>query len=155
MNISTRQLADPDLVLLVTSALARYGVPASQVVLEITETALMVDPETALTTLQALSGLGMQIAVDDFGTGYASLTYLQRFPVHELKIDRSFVSGVVDSGPDRAIVGACVHLARSMGLVCVSEGVETDEQRDVLLSLGCDLAQGYLFSRPRPAGARP
>ncbi|GAB3462410.1 EAL domain-containing protein [Kineococcus endophyticus] len=155
VNISTRQLADPDLVLLVTSALARHGVPASQVVLEITETALMVDPETALSTLQVLAGLGMQIAVDDFGTGYASLTYLQRFPVHELKIDRSFVSGVVDSAPDRAIVGACVHLARSMGLVCVAEGVETDEQRDVLLSLGCDLAQGYLFSRPRPAGSRP
>jgi diguanylate cyclase (GGDEF)-like protein len=150
VNLSTRQLNDPDLVLLVTSALARYGVPASQVVLEITETALMVEPENASVTLQALSGLGMQIAVDDFGTGYASLTYLQRFPVHELKIDRSFVSAVVDSAADRAIVGACVHLARSMGLVSVAEGVETEEQRQVLVELGCSVAQGYLFSPARP-----
>ncbi|MEZ0493846.1 EAL domain-containing protein [Kineococcus sp. TBRC 1896] len=155
VNISTRQLNDPDLVLLVTSALARHGVPAAQVVLEITETALMVDPDAALVTLRALAELGMQVAVDDFGTGYASLTYLQRFPVHELKIDRSFVARVVDSASDRAIVGACVHLARSLGLVSVAEGVETREQRDALVSLGCDLAQGYLFSPPRPPGPHP
>ncbi|WP_328292277.1 sensor domain-containing phosphodiesterase [Kineococcus sp. NBC_00420] len=155
VNISARQLSDPDLMLLVTSALARHGVPASQLVLEITETALMTDPVAAETTLSALAALGVRIAIDDFGTGYASLTYLQRFPVHELKIDRSFVESLVDRPADRAIAGACVHLARALGLDCVAEGVETAEQRDVLLELGCDLAQGYLFSRPRPAGAHP
>ena len=155
VNISARQLSDPDLMLLVTSALARHGVPASQLVLEITETALMTDPVAAETTLTALAALGVRIAVDDFGTGYASLTYLQRFPVHELKIDRSFVDSLVDRPADRAIAGACVHLARALGLACVAEGVETQAQREVLVELGCDLAQGYLFSRPRPAGHRP
>jgi EAL domain-containing protein (putative c-di-GMP-specific phosphodiesterase class I) len=153
--VSARQLSDPDLMLLVTSALARHGVPASQLVLEITETALMTDPVAAEITLSALAALGVRIAIDDFGTGYASLTYLQRFPVHELKIDRSFVESLVERPADRAIAGACVHLARALGLDCVAEGVETAEQRDVLLELGCDLAQGYLFSRPRPAGAHP
>jgi EAL domain-containing protein (putative c-di-GMP-specific phosphodiesterase class I) len=151
VNISARQLVDPVLLQVVTDALARYDVPAAQLVLEITETALMVDPLTAGTTLQALRDLGATVAVDDFGTGYASLSYLRRFPVQELKIDRSFVAAMSRDDGDRAIVAGCVQLARALGLTSVAEGVETQEQRDALLELGCDLAQGYLFSRPLPA----
>jgi len=155
INISTRQLNDPALVTVITTALARHGVKASQLVLEITETALMLDPQTAQATLSALAELGAQVAIDDFGTGYASLTYLQRFPVHELKIDRSFVAAMVNSPADRAIVATCIQLARALGLVSVAEGVETAEQQQALLEEGCDLAQGYLFARPRPASSTP
>ena len=152
VNLSARQLADPGLRDRVTTALARSGVPAARLVLEITETALMSDPETAMATLTALKALGTGVAVDDFGTGYASLSYLRRFPVDELKIDRSFVAGMTEDAGDRAIVASCVHLAHAMGLVSVAEGVETAAQRDALLALGCDVAQGYHYSRPVPPG---
>ena len=152
VNISARQLIDPELLHVVTTALALSGVPASQLVLEITETSLMVDPLTATSTLERLCDLGATVAVDDFGTGYASLSYLRRFPVRELKIDRSFVATMTHHDGDRAIVAGCVQLARALGLTSVAEGVETAEQRAALLDMGCDLAQGYLFSRPLPAG---
>ncbi|NHC14825.1 putative bifunctional diguanylate cyclase/phosphodiesterase [Motilibacter deserti] len=151
VNLSARQLADPGLRDWVTTALARRGVPASRLVLEITETALMSDPVTAMTTLTAFKALGATVAVDDFGTGYASLAYLRRFPVDELKIDRSFVAGMTEDAGDRAIVASCIHLAGAMGLVSVAEGVETEAQRDALIALGCDLAQGYHYGRPVPA----
>ena len=114
-----------------------------------------VDPDAAARTLGELADLGCTIAVDDFGTGYASLTYLRRFPVHELKIDRSFVAGItapaVDGGDggDRAIVAGCIQMAHALGLTSVAEGVETPAQRDVLVELGCQVAQGYLFAPPR------
>ncbi|MBF5081969.1 bifunctional diguanylate cyclase/phosphodiesterase [Quadrisphaera sp. INWT6] len=149
VNVSARQLSDPALVGVVTAALARHGVPASQLVIEITETALMVDPEAAAANLQQLTDLGTLVAVDDFGTGYASLTYLRRFPVHELKIDQSFVAGVVVSPRDRAIVAGCIQLAHALGLVSVAEGVETSAQRDVLIDLGCQVVQGYFYGRPQ------
>lgn len=151
VNVSARQLADPDLPSTVATALARHGVPASQLVLEITETALMLDPVAAATTLRRLADLGTRIAVDDFGTGYASLTYLRRFPVHELKVDKSFVDGVARDSGDRAIVATCLQLAHALGLTSVAEGVETREQRDALAELGCHVVQGYLFGRPVPA----
>ncbi|NHC47503.1 EAL domain-containing protein [Motilibacter sp. K478] len=151
VNLSARQLADPALRDWVTTALARHGVPAGRLVLEITETALMSDPETAMATLTAFKELGASIAVDDFGTGYASLAYLRRFPVDELKIDRSFVAGMTWDSGDRAIVASCVHLAGAMGLVSVAEGVETEAQRDALTALGCDLVQGYHYGKPVPA----
>ncbi|WP_170131291.1 putative bifunctional diguanylate cyclase/phosphodiesterase [Quadrisphaera granulorum] len=153
INVSARQLADPDLPRTVASVLARHGVPASQLVLEITETALMLDPDAAATTLGRLVDLGARIAVDDFGTGYASLTYLRRFPVHELKVARSFVAGVARDAGDRAIVTGCIQLAHALGLTSVAEGVETVDQRDVLTELGCHVGQGYLFSKPVPAEA--
>ncbi|GAB3676218.1 putative bifunctional diguanylate cyclase/phosphodiesterase [Angustibacter aerolatus] len=155
VNVSARQLVDPQLPALVARSLARHGVPAAQLVLEITETALMLDPETAATSLGQLRDLGTRIAVDDFGTGYASLTYLRRFPVHELKIDQTFVAGLTGDAGDRAIVAGCLQLAHSLGLVSVAEGVETPEQHLALRELGCQLAQGYLLGRPVPADELP
>jgi len=155
VNVSARQLADTDLVNRVAGILARAGLAASRLVLEITETALMHDPEAALRTLQDHRSLGVLLAVDDFGTGYSSFTYLKQFPVDELKIDRTFVTGMTTDAGDRAIVASCVHLAHAMGLVAVAEGVEWPDERDALTALGCDQAQGYFFSRPVPAAAVP
>ena len=153
VNLSTRQLTDPGLLTAVSGALARHALPASLLVLEVTETALVTDPEVAATALAALAELGVGISVDDFGTGYASLTYLQRFPVDELKVDRSFVSGLGTADGGTAIVQACVQLAHAVGVRAVAEGVETEEQRLALVAMGCDTAQGYLFARPLEADA--
>nr|WP_205709056.1 GGDEF domain-containing phosphodiesterase [Kineococcus siccus] len=153
VNVSTRQLADPGLVGAVTGVLVRHGLDPRLLVLEVTETALMTDPDAAATALRALKELGVGIAVDDFGTGYASLTYLQRFPVDELKIDRSFVMGLgVDDGAG-AIVATCVQLAHAMGIRAVAEGVETEDQRLALVAMDCDFVQGYHFARPLTADA--
>ncbi|NAZ87581.1 putative bifunctional diguanylate cyclase/phosphodiesterase [Kineococcus indalonis] len=151
VNLSTRQLTDPGLVAAVTGALTRHGLAAHLLVLEVTETALVTDPGAAEAALAALKELGIGIAVDDFGTGYASLTYLQRFPVDELKIDRSFVTGLGVSDGDTAIVRTCVQLAHAVGVRAVAEGVETEQQRDALVAMGCDFAQGYFYSRPLSA----
>ena len=151
VNLSARQLAEPGLADRVAAVLARAGLKASRLVLEITETALMASPETALRTLQQLRAIGVQVAVDDFGTGYSSFTYLTQFPVGELKIDRSFVAGMTTGEGDRAIVATCVHLAHAMGMIAVAEGVETAGQRDALVALGCDQLQGWFFGRAVPA----
>ena len=119
--------------------------------MEITETALMADTSAAGATLRDLRGLGLHLAVDDFGTGYSSLTYLKRFPVEAIKIDRSFVSGLGLESDDTSIVEAVVRLGHSLGLTVVAEGVETPLQLNRLRELGCDRGQGYLFGRPRPA----
>lgn len=148
VNLSTRQLTDPHLVALVTDVLARHGLDPRLLTLEITETALMEDPDAALTALTALNELGVKLAIDDFGTGYASLTYLQRFPIDEIKIDRSFVTGLGSPSRDSAIVATCIQLAHAMGIRAVAEGVETPEQKAALLDLDCHLAQGYLYARP-------
>ncbi|WP_337061721.1 putative bifunctional diguanylate cyclase/phosphodiesterase [Kineococcus sp. G2] len=148
VNLSTRQLTDPGLVGSVTATLNRHGLDPHLLVLEVTETALVNDPEAAAATLAALKDLGVGIAVDDFGTGYASLTYLQRFPVDELKIDRSFVTGLGVNDGDTAIVRTCVQLAHGVGVRAVAEGVETRAQLDALAAMGCDYVQGYFFSRP-------
>ena len=153
INLSARQLTDSRLVELVTGALARHAVDPSQVTLEITETAIMHDPDLALQALNALKGLGVCLAVDDFGTGYSSLTYLNRFPVDELKIDQSFVRGLDRTRGDTAIVSSCIQLAHAMGVHAVAEGVETVEHHRRLAELGCDLAQGYLYSPPLAAPA--
>jgi EAL domain-containing protein (putative c-di-GMP-specific phosphodiesterase class I) len=150
VNVSARQLSDPELPMRVASILARAGLHAPRLVLEITETALMSQPETALVTLRRLKELGVLLAVDDFGTGYSSFSYLKQFPVDELKIDRSFVSELTTDVGDAAIVASCVHLAHAMGKVAVAEGVETVAQQRALQALDCDQAQGYLFSRPLP-----
>jgi len=153
VNVSTRQLGDPGLVAAVTGVLARHGLDPRMLVLEVTETALMTDPDAAASALRALKELGVGVAVDDFGTGYASLTYLQRFPVDELKIDRSFVMGLgVDDGAG-AIVATCVQLAHAMGIRAVAEGVETEDQRLALVAMRCDFVQGYHYARPLTAPA--
>jgi diguanylate cyclase (GGDEF)-like protein/PAS domain S-box-containing protein len=151
VNLSARQIAQPDLVAQVVAALAGAGIDASSLCLEITETALMSDPAAGLKVLQDLRSLGVELAIDDFGTGYSSLSYLKRFPVDVLKIDRSFVDGLGEDPDDTAIVTAIISLGRALGLRLVAEGVETRSQLDELRRLGCDRAQGFMFARPRPA----
>ncbi len=151
VNVATQQLADPHFAGIVRDALAETGVDADSVWLEITETALMADTASAATALRDLRGLGVHLSVDDFGTGYASLTYLKRFPVEALKIDRSFVAGLGLERDDTSIVEAVIRLGHSLGLTVVAEGVETPLQLNHLRELGCDRGQGYLFGRPRTA----
>ena len=131
--------------------LDRHGLPVDAVCLEITESMLMDETSGAAATVDALAEMGIVLAVDDFGTGYSSLLYLRRFPVHALKLDRSFVAGIGTSAVDTAIVGSMIDLARSLALVSIAEGVETVEQAEALAARGCDLAQGYFWSRPVPA----
>ncbi len=151
VNVSVRQLMSKHLHETVADALAETGVPANALWLEITETALMSDVKQATVALRELRNLGLHLAVDDFGTGYSSLTYLKRFPVESIKVDRSFVSGLGIDQEDTTIVEAVVKLGHSLGLQVVAEGVETPLQLSRLREIGCDRGQGYLFGRPRPA----
>jgi diguanylate cyclase (GGDEF)-like protein len=153
VNLSAHQLIFPGLRDVVAQALADSALDPKLLCLEITETVLMEDGGSSRTTLDTLKALGVQLAVDDFGTGYSSLLYLRRFPVDILKVDRSFVSGLGQTPADTAIVAGVVGLAHALGLVAVAEGVETPEQADHLAGLGCNLAQGYLWSRPLPVDA--
>jgi diguanylate cyclase (GGDEF)-like protein/PAS domain S-box-containing protein len=146
VNLSARQLTGGGVVDVVRTALEAEGVAPANLMLEVTESAVMSDVDEAVRTLQQLRELGVAIAVDDFGTGYSSLTYLKRFPVTTLKIDRSFVSGLGSDDDDAAIVTSVINLARAMHLGCIAEGVETEQQRVVLQSLGCAYGQGYLWS---------
>ena len=151
VNVSVRQLMSSHLVDVVSEALAESGVSAGALWLEITETALMSDVKAATVALRELRSLGLHLAVDDFGTGYSSLTYLKRFPVEAIKVDRSFVNGLGIDSEDSTIVEAVVKLGHSLNLQVVAEGVETPLQLARLREIGCDRAQGYLFGRPRPA----
>jgi diguanylate cyclase (GGDEF)-like protein/PAS domain S-box-containing protein len=151
VNLSGVQLSQASLVERTGEILAATGVDARNLVLEITETVLMRDAVQALEVLEGLKALGVSLSVDDFGTGYSSLSYLKRFPVDQLKIDRTFVDGLGGDSEDLAIVQAIVALADSMGLATIAEGLETPSQRQVLQELGCASAQGYLLSRPLPA----
>ena len=151
VNLSARQIDDPGIVATIEEILERTGLPPERLTLEITESALMRDAAAALVVLRALKGLGVLLAIDDFGTGYSSLSYLQRFPLDILKVDRMFVQELDSDSGGREIVSAVVSLAHALGLEVVAEGVETEEQLEILRSLECDFAQGYLFSRPVPA----
>ena len=152
VNVATQQLIDGSFLDLVHDALGETGIDADSLWLEITETALMADTQAAGNALRDLRGLGLHLSVDDFGTGYSSLTYLKRFPVEAIKVDRSFVTGLGLEADDTSIVEAVVRLGHSLGLSVVAEGVETPLQLNRLRELGCDKGQGYLFGRPRPAG---
>ena len=153
VNLSARQLSRADLVDAVAAALASSGLDPDRLWLEITESVLMEDADTAVAALRRLRALGVHLSVDDFGTGYSSLAYLRRFPVDSLKVDRSFVAGLTDDPEDSAIVEAVVSMAHSLKLSVVAEGVETDEQLARLRALGCELAQGFLFAAPVPSAA--
>ena len=148
VNVSVRQLHDPQFVTVVTEALASSGIPAGQLWLEVTESVMITEPTQALAALHRLHGLGVRIAIDDFGTGYSSLSLLQRFPIQCIKIDRAFVNDVVAEAATQNIVRTIIAMATAMGAEIVAEGVENTEQLDQLLSLECHRAQGYLFSRP-------
>jgi len=152
INVATQQLIDGRFLDVVHDALGETGIDADSLWLEITETALMADTNAAGRALRDLRGLGLHLSVDDFGTGYSSLTYLKRFPVEAIKVDRSFVTGLGLEADDTSIVEAVVRLGHSLGLSVVAEGVETPLQLNRLRELGCDKGQGYLFGRPRPAG---
>ncbi|TFV63011.1 EAL domain-containing protein [Geodermatophilus sp. DF01-2] len=148
VNLSARQVTDPRIVDQVGAALAEAGLDPYRLVLEITETVLMQDREAAAANLAALKALGVRIAIDDFGTGYSSLAYLCRFPLDMLKIAREFVDGLGRDANADVVTRAVVELAGALGLLTVAEGIETPHQQDHVAGLGCDLAQGYLFSRP-------
>lgn len=148
VNLSVRNLTSPDFPKLVAKALERHGVPARLLTLEITESSVMADPERYLPVLRELHGLGVQLSVDDFGTGYSSLAYLRRLPIDEIKIDKSFVQGMITDLGDLAIVRAIIDLGHSLGLRVVAEGVEEEAARDALRNLHCDELQGFLLARP-------
>lgn len=148
VNLSTRDLLDPELSTRLGTILARHGVQASAFCLEITESAIMDDPQRAEAMLNRLSEQGFKLSIDDFGTGYSSLAYLKRLPVDELKIDKSFVMGMESGEDDAMIVRSTIDLAHNLGLTVVAEGVETLAILDRLRALSCDEAQGYHISRP-------
>jgi diguanylate cyclase (GGDEF)-like protein/PAS domain S-box-containing protein len=148
VNVSARQLQDAGLVAGIASALEASQLEPHALVLEITESATVSDTEGAIARLEELKALGVGLAIDDFGTGYSSLSYLRRFPVDQLKVDRSFVAGIATNVQDRAIVASVIDLAHAFGISVVAEGVETGEQLDVLAAMGCDLAQGFNWRRP-------
>jgi len=153
VNLSGRQLQDPQLVADVARTLATTGLAPEALLLEITEGAVMHDTAASLRRLHELKALGVRLAIDDFGTGFSSLAYLQRFPVDVLKVDRLFVDGVADGGNSAALVRAIVTLGDTLGLRTVAEGIETEAQRAALRALGCALGQGNLLARPLPAAA--
>jgi Amt family ammonium transporter len=154
VNLSARQLAEPGLVEAVRTTLDEVGIDPSSLDLwlEVTETFVLRDPETAAARLAELRSLGVRLAVDDFGTGYSSLSYLRRLPVDELKIDRSFVMGLT-TGRDDVIVRSSIDLAHNLGLTVVAEGVENEDVQLRLHAMGCDVVQGTFISAPRPAVA--
>lgn len=147
VNLSPRQFADSQLVDTITSTVQAAGLPAANLWLEITESAMLSNPQVH-SVIHALRLLGVNFAVDDFGTGYSSLSHLRNTPVDALKIDRAFVDGLLDNPRDRALIVASLDLARAFGLTTVAEGVETESQRRELTRLGCRYAQGYLWSPP-------
>ncbi|MBP1063890.1 diguanylate cyclase (GGDEF)-like protein [Bradyrhizobium japonicum] len=151
VNLSPVQFRNPNLIASVTAALTVSGLPARRLELEITESVLLQNSEATLTTLHELRAMGVRISLDDFGTGYSSLSYLRSFPFDKIKIDRSFVSELATREDSMAIIRAVTGLGRSLGIVTTAEGVENDAQLELLRREGCTQAQGYLFSKPRPA----
>jgi len=152
VNVSPVQVRGENFVERILSIVAATGLSPSRLQLEITEGVLLEDPETTNAVLAELRDKGIRIALDDFGTGYSSMNYLRRYRVDKLKIDRSFISELGQSGSARAIVGAMVDLGRALGLTVTAEGVETEEQRDILALIGCHELQGYLMARPMKPG---
>ena len=151
VNLSVRQFRQKDLVRRFKSVWEASGLDPAYLELEITEGLLVDNVDTVAGILNAFCAYGVQISIDDFGTGYSSLSYLKRFPIHTLKIDRSFVHDIIEHPDDAAITAAIVALARSLRLNIIAEGVETRSQLDYLKSLSCDEVQGFYFSKPLPA----
>ncbi len=150
VNLSPLQFEQEDLVDMILSTLKQYGLPPSRLELEITESTLMTDIETSVAKLNQLVDAGISISIDDFGTGYSSLYYLKTFPINVLKIDQSFIRDITKDESDAQIVETIILMAHNLGISVVAEGVETKEQLDLLNSFGCELVQGYYYSRPLP-----
>jgi EAL domain-containing protein (putative c-di-GMP-specific phosphodiesterase class I) len=150
VNLSGCQIRDPGLVDTIETALRSANLDPDRLLLEITETVLMKDVTASTDVLKRLRGLGVRLAIDDFGTAYSSLSRLKRFPIAQLKIDRSFVDGLPEDADDLAIVTAVVTMGHSLGFNVLAEGIETEVQLAALQSLGCDLGQGFLFSHALP-----
>jgi EAL domain-containing protein (putative c-di-GMP-specific phosphodiesterase class I) len=153
VNVSGRQLQQPTFSSEVSAVLAATGLAPELLTLELTESVLMQDAEAAIAMLSELKSLGVRLAIDDFGTGYSSLNYLRRFPIDELKIDRSFVASLNDGPTQSAVVLSILRLSETLHLETVAEGIEEPSQLAVLRDLGADLGQGYLFARPLDVGA--
>jgi EAL domain-containing protein (putative c-di-GMP-specific phosphodiesterase class I) len=153
VNVSSRELEQPDLPGVVARALADAGLDPADLVLEITESGLLERTQRPVSVLRAIKETGVRIALDDFGTGYSSLSYLERFPIDELKLDRGFIARLASGDDDPVLVRAILDMAHALGLLVVAEGIETEEQATVLRELGCERAQGYALARPAAAEA--
>ena len=152
VNLSPKQFKSRNLVQTVSMRSSHRDLSPGRLELEITETVLLHDSAATLETLRKLQSFGIRIAIDDFGTGYSSLSYLRSFPFDKIKIDRSFINGLSDGSPEAvAIVRAMTQMGLSLGMSTTAEGVETAEQLDIVRAEGCTEAQGYLYSRPKPA----
>jgi EAL domain-containing protein (putative c-di-GMP-specific phosphodiesterase class I) len=147
VNFSARQFQQPGFIAMVAQILKETNLDPRWLELELTESSIMKEPEQAIEKLHELKLMGIRVAIDDFGTGYSSLNYLKRFPIDTLKIDKSFVSDVCKDPHDTAIVRAIITLGHALDLTVIAEGVETHEQLQYLTSLGCDVVQGFLFSK--------
>jgi len=148
INLSTKDLHDPELPDLISGVAVATGIQPEWIKLEITESSVMAEPESALGIIQRLHELGYRFSIDDFGTGYSSLAYLKRLPLTEIKIDKAFVMDILNSENDAAIVKATINLGHNLGLMVTAEGVENKEIMTQLMEYGCDVAQGYFLSKP-------
>jgi len=148
VNVASRQFFDDTLLETVKNALAKSELPPRSLVLEITESTMLVNTEATIKTLTALKRLGIRLAIDDFGTGYSSLSYLQRFPVDILKIDKSFVDQIASGKEGAAVAKAIITMSETLHLRTIAEGIESASQQTELQNLGCELGQGYLFAKP-------
>ena len=151
VNLSARQLSRPDLAEAVERVLVETGLEGSCLTLDVTETVYVKALAGNTATLDRLRGLGARISIDDFGIGYSSLAYLKRLPADAIKIDKSFVRGLGEDVEDTAIVQMIIELAHTLGLEVIAEGVETEEQVELLREMGCDFAQGYHLAKPLPS----
>jgi len=151
LNLSAHQLRQADLAARISESLARHQVPPELITFEVTESAAMEDAQASLRMFERIAQTGVSLSIDDFGTGYSSLSYLRKLPASELKIDGSFVQDLGKQDDAKAIVRAAIKLAQALGRQVVAEGVETEAQQDILVRMGCDQLQGYLFARPMPA----
>jgi EAL domain-containing protein (putative c-di-GMP-specific phosphodiesterase class I) len=151
VNLSPRQFQESGLLSQVAAALDASGLPSELLIFEITESMVMADLSGAREVMKKLNRLGVRLAIDDFGTGHSSLAYLKQFPVHEVKVDRTFVQGIAESQVDSAIVRAIIDLANAIGISAMAEGVETKDQVTGLKRLGCEVGQGFYFSEPLTA----
>jgi EAL domain-containing protein (putative c-di-GMP-specific phosphodiesterase class I) len=150
VNVSTRNLYSPDFPSTIANRLAHAGVPADMLTIELTEGSVMSYPDLAQHILQQVREMGVRLSVDDYGTGYSSLSYLKNLPVHELKIDQSFVAGMTRNPQDAIIVQSAIHLGHDLGMSVVAEGVENEDTLTALKHLGVDIAQGFHIGRPMP-----